>query len=141
MRRGRPNISLQWLRLKASSISSGQGYVKNGELLWNLSIRPFPLAREYQLQIRYSSKLHFPQVYVTRPNLAELANGRYIPHVYSTQPVRLCLHSVRNNEWTSDKWISETIVPWCYLWLGYFEHWLATDNWLGGGEHPGDFDE
>jgi hypothetical protein len=31
-------------------------------------------------------------------------------------------------------------VPWAYLWLFYFEHWLATDEWQGGGKHPGEDD-
>ncbi|MDZ4097457.1 MAG: hypothetical protein U1E13_02030, partial [Methylophilaceae bacterium] len=79
---------------------------------------------------------YFPNVYVLSPNILELAQGRFIPHIYSTKPLRLCLHSVRNSEWSSEKLIADTIVPWCYLWLTYFEHWLATDNWLGGGEHP-----
>jgi hypothetical protein len=32
--------------------------------------------------------------------------------------------------------ISDTIVPWAVLWLYYFEDWLATDEWKGGGKHP-----
>ena len=32
--------------------------------------------------------------------------------------------------------ISETIVPWTFLWLWYFEEWLASDVWKGGGVHP-----
>jgi hypothetical protein len=32
--------------------------------------------------------------------------------------------------------IDKTIVPWCYLWLFYFEDWLATGEWKGGGIHP-----
>jgi hypothetical protein len=34
--------------------------------------------------------------------------------------------------------LDKTIVPWATKWLYYFEHWLATDDWQGGGEHPGD---
>jgi hypothetical protein len=32
--------------------------------------------------------------------------------------------------------IDDTIVPWVYLWLAYFEEWLWSDDWKGGGEHP-----
>lgn len=28
------------------------------------------------------------------------------------------------------------IVPWTSLWLYFFEDWLATDEWKGGGKHP-----
>ena len=30
----------------------------------------------------------------------------------------------------------DTIVPWSILWLFYFEDWLETDEWKGGGMHP-----
>jgi hypothetical protein len=29
-----------------------------------------------------------------------------------------------------------TVVPWTALWLFYFEEWLASDDWKGGGMHP-----
>jgi hypothetical protein len=32
--------------------------------------------------------------------------------------------------------IDNTIVPWAILWLFYFEEWLWSDEWKGGGEHP-----
>jgi hypothetical protein len=32
--------------------------------------------------------------------------------------------------------IDNTIVPWAILWLFYFEEWLSSDEWKGGGEHP-----
>ena len=75
---------------------------------------------------------------VLSPNLNQLAAGRFLPHVYSIKPVRLCLNFPSYGEWTLDKSIAETIVPWAYLWLMYFEHWLATDEWQGGGKHPGE---
>jgi hypothetical protein len=33
-------------------------------------------------------------------------------------------------------YIADTIVPWAALWLVFYEYWLATGLWLGGGEHP-----
>ena len=30
----------------------------------------------------------------------------------------------------------QTVVPWTSLWLFYFEDWLASNEWKGGGEHP-----
>ncbi len=32
--------------------------------------------------------------------------------------------------------ISETIVPWVNLWLFFFEEWLISNDWKGGGVHP-----
>jgi hypothetical protein len=31
---------------------------------------------------------------------------------------------------------TETIVPWISEWLMYYELWLSTGEWLGGGIHP-----
>ena len=127
----------QWIRLKSSPICRGQGQVRRSELLWEFDARPSPISRSYRLRIRFKSH-GLPNVTVLSPNLNELAAGRYLPHVYSTKPARLCLHFPRYDEWTRDKSIAETIVPWVYLWLMYFEHWLVIDEWLGGGKHPGE---
>lgn len=32
--------------------------------------------------------------------------------------------------------IDQTIVPWAVLWFFYFEEWLLSDDWKGGGMHP-----
>ena len=127
----------QWFRLKSSAICEGNGSVRGGELKWDFNVRPTPLSREYRLRIR-QRKYHTPEVYVLSPNLNELANGRCLPHVYSQEPVKLCLHFPKFNEWTHDKSIADTIAPWAYLWLFYFEHWLAANEWQGDGKHPGD---
>ncbi len=37
--------------------------------------------------------------------------------------------------------LDQTIVPWTALWLFYFEEWLESNEWKGGGEHPGDTDQ
>lgn len=100
-------------------------------------MRPHPLSRTYGLRIRFK-KACVPKIFVLNPDINILAKGRKLPHVYSVEPVRLCLYFPDDREWTPDKSIAETIVPWAYLWLVYFEHWLATDEWQGGGIHPED---
>jgi hypothetical protein len=74
---------------------------------------------------------------VEQPNLLELAGGRKLPHVYGQQPTELCLHLPRIREWSGEMRIDQTVVPWAALWLYYFEEWLVSDEWKGGGEHPG----
>ena len=127
----------QWIRLKSSPICRGHGHVRREELFWNFEAKPTPLSRSYQLQIRLK-KFDSPDVMVLNPDLNKLAGGRRLPHVFSVKPVRLCLHFPSYDEWTTDQSIAETIVPWAYLWLMYFEHWVATDEWQGGGKHPGE---
>lgn len=127
----------QWFRLKSSPICRGHGRVHRGELTWEFDARPTPLSRLYRLRI-CQRKNQYPEIFVLSPSLTALAKGKPLPHVYSEKSVKLCLHFPSYNEWTFDKAIADTIVPWSYLWLFYFEQWLTTGEWLGGGKHPGD---
>lgn len=102
---------------------------------WLYWARPTPLGRDYLIRIRFRER-SFPDTFVEDPDLRALASGRKIPHAYSEVPMRLCLHLPRKGEWQPYMRIDETIVPWTYLWLGYFEEWLLFDDWKGGGEHP-----
>ena len=46
----------------------------------------------------------------------------------------LCLHVPE--DWNSGLFIADSIVPWTYEWLYFYEIWLATGEWCGGGtEH------
>ena len=74
-------------------------------------------------------------------NLIELAGDRRLPHVYQQNPPLLCVYRPTKGEWTSRMRLDQTIVPWTSLWLFYFEEWLASNEWKGGGEHPGDTDK
>ena len=63
-------------------------------------------------------------------------NKKQLPHVYSTSKQRLCLFFPNGKEWNRSHLISETIIPWASEWLYYYELWLITGEWLGGGtEH------
>jgi hypothetical protein len=81
-----------------------------------------------------------PRIFVEAPDLHVLADGRSIPHLYQQTPPRLCLYLPRIFEWPSWMRLDQTIVPWTALWLFYLEEWLVSDNWKGGGMHPGDND-
>jgi hypothetical protein len=65
-----------------------------------------------------------------------MAEGRPCPTTYEQNLVPRCLYLPGIGEWSLASRISETIVPWTYLWLWYFEEWLASDVWKGGGQHP-----
>src|SRR6202043_2149851 len=66
-----------------------------------------------------------------------LAPGRTLPHVYSyDHPVRLCIYHPKKREWKPSMALAATVVPWAVMWLSFFEDWVCTDVWSGGGEHP-----
>lgn len=125
----------QYHLLRSCSIATGNGCLRHGKLTWNCEIRPTPLSRRYLIRISYRLK-ESPKVVVVRPDLRELAGGRELPHVYSQDPPRLCLYVPKYKEWTPGKKISTTIIPWTYSWLFYFEDWLISGAWKGGGLHP-----
>ena len=39
-------------------------------------------------------------------------------------------------QWHRNLALTETILPWATLWFVYFEEWLVSNEWQGGGEHP-----
>ena len=138
MRPGLPALltaAQQFLNLRTSPVCAGAGVLRPGGLTWTFNLRPTVLSRVYRLRIEYRQG-GVPQVFVEDPDLVELANGRLLPHVYEQKPTRLCLYQPARSEWHSGLLISQTIIQWAALWLFYFEEWLTSDEWAGGGEHP-----
>lgn len=100
---------------------------------WTGNLQPTPLSKIYTVRIVYSLGMDQPDVTILTPILKK-RNDEAIPHVYPGN--KLCLFRPKKKEWTKEKLISKTIVPWISLWLHYYELWHATGEWLGGGEHP-----
>jgi len=125
----------QLVNLQINPICAGTGAVRLGKLTWDFTVQPDALSWVYAVRIEYRQG-DVPLVWVLDPDLGEQAEGRRLPHVYEQNPARLCLYLPGTGEWSAAKRISETIVPWTYLWLWYFEEWLASGVWKGGCRHP-----
>jgi hypothetical protein len=125
----------QFVNLRGNPISRGEGKLCAGRLTWRYSATPFPLGRDYDIRIEFKQGGR-PQILVDRPDLHALAGGRRVPHLDQQKPPRLCLYLPRTHEWQSWMRLDQTVVPWTALWLFYFEEWLASDDWKGGGMHP-----
>jgi hypothetical protein len=104
-----------------------------------------PHQRRYRIEITYKAPLAVerftaaqvqPRVRVLHPDLEEHSDYELgpLPHVYWTSggPV-LCLFDPDQGEWSSDDLLAETTVPWALRWLVFYEGWLATKKWKGGG--------
>jgi hypothetical protein len=120
---------------RGNPISRGEGELRAGLLTWRYSATPFPLGRDYAVRIEFEQGGR-PQTFVDDPHLHALAGGSRIPHLYQQEPPKLCLYLPRMYEWQSWMRLDQTIVPWTALWLFYFEEWLSSDDWKGGGLHP-----
>jgi hypothetical protein len=129
----------QFLFLRNNPICAGEGRLSHKGLAWSYRARPYLLSREYAVKIAYDGN-ESPRVFVTNPDLTTLAGGRDLPHVYK-HPTRLCLYLPGSGEWADTMRIDETFVPWTATWLYFFEEWLESNDWKGGGEHPSDSDE
>jgi hypothetical protein len=128
-------VAQQLLHLRRNPICAGSGELRGARLIWDFPVTPHELARTYSARIEYHLG-SVPKLLILDPDLSKLAKGRKIPHVYSERPMHLCLYLPRTREWKPDDRLDLTIAPWTYLWLFYFEDWLATSDWKGEGEHP-----
>jgi hypothetical protein len=138
MRFDRPRpltMAQQYLNLRANPLCAGSGRLRGNILAWTFPITPTPLSRCYKARIEYRQGTS-PQVFIDQPDLTALATGRRLPHVYEQSPTRLCLFLPGSGEWDAWMRLDRTIVPWAALWLLYFEGWLFSGEWAGGGLHP-----
>jgi hypothetical protein len=128
-------VAQQFVNLQGNPVSAGNGRLHAGRLVWTYDASPSALSRIYRIRIEMEHDLS-PEVFVETPDLNLLADGRDLPHVYRQDPVRLCLYLPGTTEWRPWMRLDQTVVPWTALWLFYFEDWLSTGEWKGGGEHP-----
>lgn len=115
----------------------GNCYIHHGALHWEGNIQPTALSRRYNIVVTYRMRMR-PIVMLQGDNLQGLDRPDF-PHRFSidreNNHVSICLHLP--HEFDSTQLISETIIPWAAEWLYFYEIWLATGEWCGGGKHPG----
>jgi len=129
------SVAQQFVNLRANPISSGRGTIGREGLGWRCQLSPTPLSRVYSVRIEYG-RGRPPDVIVENPDLRVVAEGRPISHVYSENPMNLCLYRPGRGQWAPWMLLDRTIVPWTVVWLYFFEEWLRSGEWRGGGEHP-----
>jgi hypothetical protein len=95
------------------------------------SLKPTLLSNIYTVELQYEVPRR-PRVRVLKPELRLAPGSRKLPHVFEEND--LCLHVP--GEWRPDLRIDQFIVPWISFWLYFYEAWLATGEWLGGGHEP-----
>jgi hypothetical protein len=127
------HLELQSLGWPESSLK----YIRGRELRFSFMVAPTRMSRVYRCLLRvYVAK--YPELFVIDPDPKTLAAGRKLPHIYPHEGAgaKLCLWLPRAGEWSAKMRLSETYLPWAAEWLDYFEEWLVTNEWTGGGAHP-----
>lgn len=105
------------------------------ELIWEGYLCPTPLSKRYHVLVYYQVNRR-PKVIVCGDELEKL-DAKDFPHHFhidtNKKAVQICLHLA--HEFNSQKLLADTIIPWTIEWLYYYELWLATGEWHGGGKH------
>ncbi len=115
-----------------STYHSWSGKVTRNGLVLEGKVQPTALSPEYSIQVKYTLKRR-PVVKILSPELKIHPERDKLPHIF-VQNNSLCLH-YNDFDYYND-YLSDTIIVWITWWLYFYEIWLATGEWCGGGKHP-----
>jgi len=126
------------LMLLRKHVPEGRGQIsaspKGRQLRWFQSMRPHVLGATYQIELQYA-EAHRPLVLVLSPDIQALAGDRKLPHTFATENGKPSLCLWFREDWNFSQPVVTTVIPWAAEWFWFFEHWLVTGEWLGGGRH------
>jgi len=136
-KRAYPTLAEKGVRLRAAQPDSTLRFDHGDKrLVWIGHLQPTPASCRYRIRIEvWRSKPIMPKVFLEDPALQD-RDGDEAPHLYSRERAQLCLWLPRRGEWSPHMWIAESVLLWAAEWLFFYEIWLATGEWMGGGEHP-----
>jgi hypothetical protein len=97
-------------------------------------VHPTPINDVYESRIEYAAGA-VPVTFIESPILQRRKPDERIPHTYAGD--RPCLF---RRDFRPESRLATTIVPWLMYWLFFYESWLVTGEWQGGGDHPGPAD-
>lgn len=101
---------------------------------WSFDLQPTPFSASYRIIIEYWHAFALPPRVWPRSPKIKLRGKDSPPHYNFDGTLCLfCPDGPHGGEWTHDKAIAHTIVPWTSKWLFFYEAWLMTGEWLGGG--------
>lgn len=110
-----------------------------------------PIAQRYTIWIRYvpqifldkvTLKYSYVSVQVLDPLIAPdpRGTGERTPHVYRYRhPVdrpALCAWDPGDEPFDPTHFVADDVIPAVIRWLVFYEDWLDTGVWRGGGKHP-----
>lgn len=96
----------------------------------------------YQIRLDYFVK-SIPNVYVISPTIdmrepLEIHTfGMKFHGAYQRELPLLCLTHYETDRWNTSIMLLESYIPWAVEWTEFYELWLMTGKWYGGGIHPG----
>ena len=127
--------SIQQFCILKHEFPESSGTIQCGTMTWFGEFTPSALSDTYKLKITYKLG-QAPKAYIVSPKPLQLAEGaKRLPHTYSygNGKQQLCLYLPGTGEWRPSMVIAQTIVHWAVQWMYYYEIWVTTGRWMGGG--------
>ena len=111
-----------------------QYHVKKRKFIIILHLKPTEESIVYTIKMISNIGSSSVKIYVIDPYIGNEADGKKVPHKYPDGS--LCLYyNVNQTEIRPDDLWAETLVPLTVLWLYFYEKWVQSGEWLGGGVH------
>ncbi len=111
--------------------------LRHNKLTWYGKIRPTPFSKTYCIKLICHNLSSKPTVILYGDYIEGIDRSDF-PHHFKIDKekmeVELCLHMPY--EFNHTGLIANTIIPWAQEWLFFYEIWLATGEWCGGGHKP-----
>lgn len=133
-----PTLAQRLAELRALRLGEPSHRLTPSALTYEFTMGP-PGGRMYRCRLVLARGCAPLEVLVLSPDLSLLASGRELPHTYGRKgtATHLCLWLPGSGEWAPTRKLGETVIAWTAEWLTYFEDWLFSNDWLGGGAHAG----
>ncbi|MGO6845944.1 hypothetical protein ACCT20_03375 [Rhizobium ruizarguesonis] len=110
-----------------------------------------PISQAYKIWIRYFPTKDLAEVTINHPYVTvkvidplvapdPRGTGEPTPHVYRYRHPphlpALCAWDPGDDPWDPSEYIGDKIIAWTIRWLLFYEDWLDSGIWRGGGRHP-----
>jgi len=112
--------------------AKGNGEFSKGYFYWEFDAKPSYFSKIYRVLLIWDFKYLAPKIFILDNELHNIGQSRKIPHLYDREKIQLCLYYPQYSEFNEMMPLCDTIIPWTYLWLQYYEEWVYSDDWKGG---------
>ena len=107
----------------------------DGDILYCYGeITPTDFSTTYKCRIKYEFGA-VPEVTIMEPEI----DYDFSAHMYKYK--KLCLYDPREQPWSREYLIADTIIPWLAEWLVYYELYKITGKWEGPEAPHSDVDK
>jgi hypothetical protein len=97
--------------------------------------RPTPLTESYLVKVEYVLGFN-PVADVLNPVPKRRDPSVQVIHTNDGMDSRPCLFLPKTREWHGGLLLADTVIPWLMEWLVFYEAWVASGEWAGGGVLP-----